>query len=664
MARTATMKLIELIILKNDINKVIEYLGKDANFQFYTDYKENSTTNANQNLSRDIFEKLQTLRSYLKIEDIYDYTESSHAPMERDFELANAFISRCDTLREKEIALLEEQKRVKDAYTEALAFVNLKASYSELEHLSFLSLRIGKIDPNNFDELSESLNKRAVIVPLGEDKSRILAASSRKARFVLETELKNYGFVPIEIPKDFKGIPDDVLAGLKEQAKVIAKRVDQMSIERKNFAQDATGELYSLLQIFSIGMQINVLRDKLEATDQVYRITGWVPAKVSQTMLNQLDSITEGRIAIRQYAPNEVSAVRSGNEQVPVKLVHNAFVKSFQGMIFGYGAPLYGTIDPTPFVAFFYTLLFGLMFGDAGQGLFFVLVGFLLHFRVLKLESWRKYAFIFIAIGTSSFLMGLLTGEFFANTTLLRPFGLYVTGLVLGPENAFAPILELMPHGSDSVNKLFMFFGFTVAIGVIINSIGLVINFINNISLRRYPQAFLGKNGILGALFFWYTLFMVIRIVLSGGGILWYDWVVLGSTATGTFFAHPLERFFNGHRPIYENGFGPGLVESVVEVYELLSGYFSNTVSFLRVGAFALSHVVLGYVIFTMTDAISEVHTVLGIIVLILGNTIVIFLEGLIVAIQVIRLQYYEFFSKFFNETGTEFQPFRFIYKN
>ena len=98
----------------------------------------------------------------------------------------------------------------------------------------------------------------------------------------------------------------------------------------------------------------------------------------------------------------------------------------------------------------------------------------------------------------------------------------------------------------------------------------------------------------------------------------------------------------------------------MVELLETLISYLSNSISFIRVGAFALAHAVLGYIISTM----SEMAGPAGIAVMLFGNAIVIVLEGMVVAIQVIRLQYYEFFSKFFNETGKEFKPFAFEYKN
>ena len=81
-----------------------------------------------------------------------------------------------DELKEREIKLGEEKQRVTEAYDEAKAFANLKVEYKELDHLSFLSLRIGRIDPAMIDELKFAVGGRAVIVPLGEDKTRILAA--------------------------------------------------------------------------------------------------------------------------------------------------------------------------------------------------------------------------------------------------------------------------------------------------------------------------------------------------------------------------------------------------------------------------------------------------------------------------------------------------------
>lgn len=661
MAKTAEMKLIELMILKQDIDSVLEFLGKKGNFQFQNLPTEK--LHDTQNPSQELFEKLKEVKNYLQIQNKPEFEqmqEQSTCPTEQDFDNANKILADTEDIKQREIALLAEQKKVNETYTEALAFANLKANYGDLEHLSFLSFRIGKIDPANLEQLQFACGDRAIIVPLGEDKTRILAASSKKGRFALDSELKRFGFVAMEIPSDFKGIPDEMIDSLKQNLQKLSADVASIQEERKNYADTHADLLQKILGNLNIANQIHNIKERLEATQLVYRITGWIEAKDSDTVLKDLDNLTQGRIAIREYAPDEVPSIKSGSEKVPVKLEHGKFISSFERMIFSYGSPLYGTIDPTPFVAFFFTLLFGIMFGDLGQGLVFVLIGvaFTKHWVPL-FKSWHKFGPVFIAIGCSSSIMGLLTGEFFCNEEILEPVGKFLTGLFVGKENAFAPILHMMPT-ADTIGRLFMFFLFTIGVGFIINSVGLVINIVNNFILKRYGKAIFGKTGICGTAFFWYIVVMVIRIFVFGHSIAVYDWVVIGLTLLGVFFAGPLERLVEGHRPVLENGLFPAIIEGIVELLEVVSSYLSNSVSFVRVGAFALAHAVLSYIINTMATMVPVAIGSLAVVIV--GNAIVIVLEGMIVAIQVIRLQYYEFFSKFFTETGKEFIPFKFKY--
>ncbi len=659
MAKTTPMRLIELMILKDDIKKVIEYLGKLGLFQFQSTIDDTVTADFNKSL--DLFDTLQELRSYLGIEDADDYDETSHYPTKDDFASGRSIVEAVQELKQREMLAVENKKKVVDAYNEANAFANLKVPYTELEHLSFISLRIGKIDPSVVDELIFNLSNRAVIIPLGADKTRIVAASSKKGRFALDAELRRYGFVPLEIPENFKGIPDDVLAELKAQTNEVEKELQVIITERNSYAKTHETELLRVLRCMSIGAQVKALETRLESTQLVYRVTGWLPATACVKVMKDLDNLTEGRIALRQYDPGEVPSIREGRETVPVKLTHGNLVGNFQNLIFGYGSPLYGTIDPTPFVAFFFILLFGIMFGDAGQGLVFVLIGILMKMGVIKkFPVSPKYGNIFVAIGCSSTFMGLLTGEFFANPYVLAPFGRFVTGLYGEPHNH---ILTLMPS-SGSIDTLFNFFLLTIGVGFVINSTGLIINITNQLSLGKIGKALFGKTGLSGAVFFWYIVFMVIRIFAFESSIQVYDWIVIGVALFGVFAAHPLQAIVENHRPIFPDGVGTSIIEGFVEILEVISSYLSNTVSFLRVGAFALAHAVLGFIIHTMMEVAGEAGGIPAeIVVQVIGNAVVIVLEGMIVAIQVIRLQYYEFFSKFFTETGKEFVPFQFKYK-
>lgn len=659
MARTTTMRLIELMVLREDIHSVLKYLGELGEFQFQQEFASDSSDSAKRlNPDASIFERLQQVRAALDLPDLDGYKVSVPLPSDADFESATKIIDSVEDIHKKELTAADEEKRAVSAYKEALAFANLKVPYSDLESLSFLTLRIGKIDPEKIDDLRARLGSRGIIVKLGDDDSRILAASSKKARFALDGELKEAGFTELQVPKDFKGIPDEVLLTLERNKTEAAAALEEIQTERRNFAETHKDELYRLLQIYSIGSQIYSVENSLESTEFVYRITGWIPAFLIRKVMKDLDELTQSRAGIREFLPTEVPSVISGQEKVPVQVKHGKIVSNFERMIFSYGSPLYGTIDPTPFVALFFTVLFGIMFGDAGQGLCFLIIGILCCLKKIKISGWEKFGGIFCCIGISSTIMGLLTGEFFANETLLRPFALWVTGLFGTPH---APILHMMPSSDPaSITRMFAFFGFTISIGFIINSCGLIINIINQFSLRRIGKALFGKTGISGAVFFWYVIIFAVRVALFKHAPAAYDWVIISVSLFLTACSEIFQRLVDDERPILENGLFSAVIGAVVEIIEVISSYLSNTVSFVRVGAFALAHAVLGYIINTFVELAPGAG---GIAVAILGNAIVVVLEGMIVAIQVVRLQYYEFFSKFFSETGREFKPFSFVYK-
>jgi V/A-type H+-transporting ATPase subunit I len=402
----------------------------------------------------------------------------------------------------------------------------------------------------------------------------------------------------------------------------------------------------------------------------VYLLSGWVPADLVPSLVTELEKLTEGRIAVRSYNPEELQDVKEGREKVPVSLNHGAFVKGFENVVFSYGAPLYGTIDPTPLVAIFFTVLFGIMFGDLGQGLVLLLLGILTGRRGSRLLSgFRKFSVPLIAVGISSMVMGVLTGEFFTNEDIIVGPTRAVTAFITGrPMDRILTIMPL-PEKGGSVVKLFYFFGFTIGVGALLNSAGLVVNVANQFFLKKYEKALFAKTGLAGLLLFWYAIFIALRFAAAlikpqfyMFSFRWFDTVGLLLPISGIFFGSAIWRLFSGERPMFAEGVMVFVMEGFVEVLETVSTYVSNTVSFLRVGAFALSHAVLAYIVFRFSEEVSAfpAGTAISILILVFGNLVIILLEGLIVAIQVVRLQYYEFFSMFFTDVGVEFSPFRF----
>jgi V/A-type H+-transporting ATPase subunit I len=654
------MKFFELTVFKDDINTVLEYLGTNGAMHF----PDSQPSADNKEITRidKIIERLRSVCKYINAEIPPEPKENVSIPNEASLELTEKLCLILENLKERELKASGEKQNVLETLEEVRTFSKMNVSYKDLSHLSYLTLRVGRLDPKKHDELRENLRGRAIIVPLG-DNDRILAASSRKGRFVMDSELKKIAFEPAAIPENYKDVSDEMLKNLEEQLNIVEKELKEISDEKEKILKESASELVKLVMSWQTALTVEQLKSRLVITGSIYMLSGWIPQYTVKETVKGLFELCSGRVAIRSYNPDEISSVRDGKEKVPVLFKHGSFVKGFEGMVSSFGTPPYGTIDPTPLVALFYTLIFGVMFGDLGQGFVLFLLGFLSSSRGLKIMAgFKKYSTALISVGIASMLMGILNGAVFTNEDLLVEPTRIVSAAITGHPADRALIILPMAEKGGSITRLFYFFGFTIGIGIILNTLGMIINIINRCILKKYIEAFFSRTGVSGLVLFWYSLFIAFRL-FTGSDIKWYDITVISISFFSILFVPVIIKSIVQKKSALEHGVFTFVIEVFVEVLETVSTYFSNTISFVRVGAFALSHAVLSYVVFYFTETLvvsGPAGTIPAALLLIFGNSLIIVLEGLIVAIQVVRLQYYEFFSKFFFETGVAFTPFRF----
>ncbi|MDP3176343.1 MAG: V-type ATPase 116kDa subunit family protein, partial [Spirochaetaceae bacterium] len=441
---------------------------------------------------------------------------------------------------------------------------------------------------------------RALIVPVDE-RGTIIAATSRNGRFSLDTELARVGFVPKKFSEDFKGLPPELPETLERQLAELESERAGIEGRRAILRSEIEGPCLALAAAYAVEASIEEIKEGLEASETAYRLEGWAPRDRVAAIAADIGRSVGGRVGLRAFSPRELESVRSGEEKVPVLLTKRPFVSSFERLVVSYGTPLYGSVDPTPFVAFFFVLLFSIMFGDLGQGALIALAGLALRREwIPSLKKWKYFAPILIALGLGSMTMGFLEGSFFTSEAALVPLTRAVTGALLG--NPMDRIISFMP--SQGMDKMFAFFGFTLAVGAVINSIGLIINIVNKLREGHRGEAFFSKTGVAGTVFFWWALGIAIR-VLSGGGIAWFDAIGLGLPLVALFFEESLAALVDGHPSLGEGAFTL-FVKGFVAVLESVSYFLSNSLSFLRVGAFALSHGVLSLIVFMVGEMIKE----------------------------------------------------------
>ena len=321
----------------------------------------------------------------------------------------------------------------------------------------------------------------------------------------------------------------------------------------------------------------------------------------------------------------------------PTKLKNPRLFKPFEMFIRMYGLPAYEEIDPTMLLGLTYSFLFGFMFGDVGQGLCLLLGGFLLY-RAKKLNL----AGIISCCGFFSTIFGFLFGSVFGFETILEPIWLH-------PKTAMTQLPFI-----GNLNTVFVV---AVAMGMFIILMTMVCNVINSLRTHDVEKAWFDTNGVAGIVFYG-ALAATVFLYMSGHALPATALLVVMFVIPLLiiFFKEPLTALVEKHAKVLPEEKGMFFVQGFFELFEVCLSYFSNTLSFVRVGAFAVSHAAMMEVVLMLAGA--EAGGSPNWLVIVLGNLFVCGMEGLIVGIQVLRLEYYGLFSRVYKGTGREFKPY------
>ena len=319
------------------------------------------------------------------------------------------------------------------------------------------------------------------------------------------------------------------------------------------------------------------------------------------------------------------------------KLKNPGLFKPFEMFLQMYGLPSYGEIDPTILLGITYSILFGFMFGDVGQGLCLLIGGFVLY-RTKKMNL----AAIISCCGIFSTIFGFLFGSVFGFENIIEP-------LWLRPKEAMTKLPFI-----GNLNTVFVV---AIALGMGIILLTMILNIVNSLRSHDPEKAYFDNNGIAGIVFYGSAVLTIVLYMtgqtLPATGILLVMFIL---PLLIIFFKEPLTAVLEKKAKVMPDEKGMFFVQGFFEMFELLLSYFSNTLSFVRVGAFAVSHAAMMEVVLMLAGAESGGNP--NWIVVILGNLFVCGMEGLIVGIQVLRLEYYELFSRFYRGTGRAFKPY------
>ena len=634
------MKFLSITGPKADIDRMTEtYLSK------YEIHLENALSELTEVASLSPFLEINPYKEALStIDSFYDQLEdpSQITPEPMDIESA---IQTVRKIQEGSRRLEEEKARLQSEHAEVLdplkiirPFKDLNFDVSSILKFKYIHYRFGRIEKQYLQKFEKYIydNLDTLFIKCGEDDLYVYGVyfvPEHQAHKV-HAVYSSMHFERIFIPDEYQGTASEAFAKLDARHREIHKALDANKEASRKFLVDNSIRIVSAkaaLDACSSSFDIRRLAACTPGdSNTFYILCGWMTEK--DALAFQKDIQNDEKIFCLmedQKAP--------ANKKPPTKLKNPKLFKPFEMYIKMYGLPAYNEIDPTWFVAITYSFIFGAMFGDVGQGLVLFLGGLILY-RTKHMDL----AGIISCAGVFSVFFGFMYGSFFGFEDILKAIWL-------------KPMSKMMDV--PLVGKLNAVFVIAIGFGMFIILICMIFNIINSVRRKDAEKTWFDSNAVAGLVFYG-SIVLTIGLFISGKKLPAAAVLVImfGVPLILMFLKEPLTNLVEKKSEIFPEQKGMFFVQSFFELFEVLLSYLSNTLSFLRIGAFAVSHAAMMEVVLMLAGATNGGSP--NWVVVVLGNIFVCAMEGLIVGIQVLRLEYYEIFSRFYSGNGREFQPF------
>lgn len=549
------------------------------------------------------------------------------------------------SIRDQREELVMERQRISEDLESMSHFAGLEYKMEDLLKFKYVACRFGRIPKGaweDFRKYSES-DKSTIFTRCQSDQDYVYGVF-----FVPENEdaradsvYAALRFERVEICDQYTGTPDEICAELKNRLNDVNSHLGELENRIRSITDDKTREnlwlakdrLSELSHNFDAYKYAACIEDD-EDFDGVdtpfFFVCGWMRTKEARVLSDDLAKNENEVICIINDDPEDSGLTP------PTSIKNKGIFKPYEMYTKMYGLPNYREFDPTVIIALLYSFIFGAMFGDLGHGLVLLIGGAVLYFvKRAQLAGIISFAGFFACI------FGLLYGSFFG-------FEEVIPTLWLKPREAMSQL--------NFIGRLNTVFAIAVAFGMILMLVLMVINVLSHIKQKDFVSSIFTSNGIAGFLFYG-SLVLVVFLYMGGKALPATIITVLMLVIPLLLMAlnEPLTNLLKKRKAL-EGGVGMYAVEAFFDLFETCLSYFSNTLSYVRVGAFAVSHAAMMEVVMSLAGYTESGNG--SIVTLIIGNIIVIGFEGLIVGIQVLRLQYYEIFSKFYKGDGKEFKPF------
>ncbi|MFU0833497.1 MAG: V-type ATP synthase subunit I [Oscillospiraceae bacterium] len=638
------IKVLNVIGRISELDEVTTVLGKSGVFHpdnalaFYSDTSEFIPLNDENPYTGALHTLEETLNSIHKhVELLSVRMVEKIAPTIKNWRdyVKNLSIRVSDLLKKRDE--LEKQLAVVNREIDKVShFMGLDLNLDELRECRFIKIRFGSLPIESYEKLSSyDSNPYVVFFPGSVDKEHYWGMYCAPIDQIAEVD-RIFSGLYFERTRlhELTGTMQTAMEHLKEQRENLINKKDEINRQIEELWEKEKQTIQNVYSWLSEQYVYYNIRRYAARYGDNFILTGWIPADREKQIQNQLDKFESIKCTFDRAEDPEVLM-----HSPPVELKNKKLFRPFEYFVEIYGLPSYNEVDPTVLVAITYFLLFGIMFADLGQGLCITLAGYFM-WKKLKMKLGR----ILIPCGISSALFGTLLGSVFGFEHVLDPLYHALFGLEEKPISVMKP---------ETTNMIIFS---SVGLGIALVITAILINIYSSVRRKRYTDAFFGPNGAAGLIFY-------LAIVLGFGGKLMFNINVVNPPYVICFIILPLIIMFFRDvlgglaeaRPDWKpEKWSDYIMQNFFEVFEFLLSFLTNTMSFIRVGAFVLVHAGMMTVVFMLAEMFSGIGFAL---VVLFGNVFVIALEGLLVGIQALRLEFYEMFSRFFDGEGRPFLP-------
>ncbi|MEG1642183.1 MAG: V-type ATPase 116kDa subunit family protein [Synergistaceae bacterium] len=557
-------------------------------------------------------------------------------PIEKDFTMTKAkyivdqLTNRLEIWEKRRNELIEEEELLTSAKLFVKALQGTKFSPIELSESIFVKTFFGRISDENFTRLIESSEESPIIInKLSEVKGNKWIMIMSPVTYEQETQkllnavyFKRFSLATISEEISGENPLEKItkrIANRQRAIKGLSKAAKDLLNEQRKEYELLYSQLYTMQRVYDL------CKGRGEVSG-MFLLSGWIPEDTLETIKKTIEEEAPNTTIMLEDTRN----ISYSGIKVPTILKNTALFRAFQDIVAMYSLPSYGEIDPSPAVAISFILFFGFMFGDVGHGLIiFLLASYLMKNGKIK----RSLGQVMKSASVSSIVFGFLYGSIFGLEEVI-------------------PALWLSPM--KDTNKLIVI---AICLGVFMISLGLIMNMVQQYRNKDFGRLLFDGQGLAGLILYW-TMAILAASYMSGfkmselaANIMWGGIILM---IVLMIFRDVLARYL-----LRQKNESESVVLNIFEIMHNLMSFVSNTASFVRLAAFALNHVGLSMAVIMLSDMVHSLPggIVMKGLILILGNVIIVALEGLIVFIQTLRLEYYEFFGKFYKGGGKAFKP-------